>query len=583
MLTHRTTALTAVLSAAALAIGGVLLAPLAQADPPPLPIPAGATEVKGTGSNFKVDGWTNVFDISAGATDVAIWHFVDSGTNSSTPPIATEMKLQFSGGLFTWDPSMGFSLNGGTNNPGWVIITPMDWRLVNGYLLPALNQFNLSGYHKAPGYRDPQLGSLDVAATATLSYTETTIQPVWQKTLQPVWQKTIQPMWQETLQPVWQKTYQPYVAPVYAKDVSYGGPDTLVTRLTYSGTDAKAVPTNGGVFKNGHTWVAVDVAAAGAPGGVWYTIADSSYNANGKKTPSEYNRPITYQYNVQIVGGKLVISFDNRLVSASVGAYVVGTFNVLQGKKVVSDPEAAFPGNAPKHVTVTTGGALAIDMPATTTDGKVYLYTHFEGGSLSWYTTGIYQFKGWQPMPAMTELVSDVWVRNDLVSDLWVRDDVVSDVWVRDDLVSDEWLRDDTVSVLPKTEDITGELAVTVTGPAGAVCTGTLADCGSLSGLAPGTYSVTVAVRGVEQTLTAEVKAGQTADVDFGEIVVTGTDTTVTLDKVYDAPVVLAIQYDDPVVLDKEYLSPEVLPRQYLADIILPAIQLGDAYAIYTN
>ncbi|MCL2120911.1 MAG: SpaA isopeptide-forming pilin-related protein [Clostridiales bacterium] len=178
---------------------------------------------------------------------------------------------------------------------------------------------------------------------------------------------------------IYKKNTQDYFVPTFAKKVaSVGG--TLVTRLTYSGTGASAVPVNGGAFSNGHTYVEVNVADASTPGGVWYTIADSSFNSNGKKTPDEYNRPIDYQYNVSIANGKLTISFDDRLVSTSVGAYVVGN--------VGGNPQSAFPGNAPKH----SANSFTVDMPVAY-GGVVYLYTHLDG--IKWFETGIYEFAGW--------------------------------------------------------------------------------------------------------------------------------------------------------------------------------------------
>ena len=579
-----------------------------------LDIPAGATQVKGDGSSFDHKVWTNTFDISGDAADVAIWHFVDSGTDSSTPPIATEMKLLFNeSDVFSWNPGMGFSTNGGGNNPGWVVITPIDWVLTDGYLLPALGQFNLSGYVKVAGYRTPKTGSLAVSVDATKEYTKLTYQPYWQKTIEPQWQKTYQPMWQKTLEPQWQKTmqpvwqktiqpirqvtYQPYLAPVYEKKVSSGGSDTLVTRLTYSGTDAKAVPTNGGTFKNGHTYVAVNVKAASAPGGVQYTIADSSYNSNGKKTPSEYNRPIGYQYTITMSGGKLTVSFDNRLISASVGVYVSDTLVV--DKKGVTDADSSFPGNAPKHYP----NSVTVDAVDKNGDGIVYAYVHIEGGSLTWYTTGKYELVGYRWV--RNDVVSDELVRSDVVSDVWVRDDLVSDEWVSDKVVSDEWVRDDLVGSEPVSEPFVGDFDVAVTNAAGTdVCSGTLAKCASVDGLKPGVYTVKLSLDGVDlASQDVTVSAGKQAKAAFSGVVVKGDDVTVKLPKIYLDPNVLDNVYLDDVVLDKVYLDDIVLDKVYLDNIVLdktymddavlaaeylPAvfldpIKLGDADAIYLN
>jgi hypothetical protein len=188
----------------------------------------------------------------------------------------------------------------------------------------------------------------------------------------------VQPVWQKVFQPVWQKTFQQYKIPVYEKKISSAS-GTLVSRLQYSGTDAKAVATDGGSFNNGHTYVAVP--ASGKEKTI--LIADSSSNSNGKKTPAEYNTPIKpeYSYTAKVVDGKMVITFDDRLVSTSVGGYVATAGaknnNGNGNNKGVSIADM-FPGNAPSHKTVTNGGKLELDLTgATIIDGNYYIYIHF--------------------------------------------------------------------------------------------------------------------------------------------------------------------------------------------------------------
>ena len=119
------------------------------------------------------------------------------------------------------------------------------------------------------------------------------------------------------------------------------------------------VSLSGNAFGNGHTWVAVDVAAA-TDGVLRFQIADSS--------PS--NRPVNYFYNVSIEDGKLTVYFDDNLISANVGAYVV------------NDPKD-FPGNAPSH----HGQSVTVDLPAGY-GSTVYLYFHNQGG-IKWLGTTI--------------------------------------------------------------------------------------------------------------------------------------------------------------------------------------------------
>ena len=124
-----------------------------------------------------------------------------------------------------------------------------------------------------------------------------------------------------------------------------------------TGTLVSLKNNGGGAGNNGHTYVAVDVAAA-KEGALAFGIADSS--------PS--NRPVGYSYNVKIEDDKLIVFFDDNFISAKYGAYVV------------NDPKE-FPGNAPSHPA--TGSSYAFNMPAGYGD-TVYLYFHNEGG-IKWY------------------------------------------------------------------------------------------------------------------------------------------------------------------------------------------------------
>ena len=132
--------------------------------------------------------------------------------------------------------------------------------------------------------------------------------------------------------------------PVYeTKSVST---KTLVSLVTENGD---------GTFNSGHTYVAIDVAAA-SDGYLTFAIADSSPE----------NRPAGYSYNVKIEGDQLTVYFDDNLISANVGAYVVNNPN-------------EFPGNAPSH----HGLSVTVDMPEGYGE-IVYLYFHNEGG-IKWY------------------------------------------------------------------------------------------------------------------------------------------------------------------------------------------------------
>ena len=210
------------------------------------------------------------------------------------------------------------------------------------------------------------------------NFYEQTVQEFYERTVQEFYERTVQEFYEQTVQDFYERTIKEYYIPVFEKQTVTSKTSTLVSRLTYSDNTASAVPTNGGAFNNGHTYVEINVEEA-RNGGYSIGIADSSKNANGKTPPSQYNVPIGYNYNVDIDGNQLVISFDNRFISSGgIGAYLVNN-------------PSQFPGNAPKHVDANT---LTIDLPAGCGE-TVYLYFHMQGG-ISWYAESEYRFMGWR-------------------------------------------------------------------------------------------------------------------------------------------------------------------------------------------
>ena len=237
--------------------------------------------------------------------------------------------------------------------------------------------------------------------------------------------------------------------PSFEKRVSSNS-DTLVTARMNN-----AIP--GGTFGNGMTYIEVNVADAKAPGGIDFTIADSSKS----------NKEIGYGYNIRIEGDELVLSLDNRLISASVTAKlynsapsshdpsghktitngqelrvklpaaqssngnnknnsgptasatksgdsitVLVTYggNVIKtlygtyaknGKETINDGEYTvnleYNGNGIKSVSLVS---YPSDLASGGTGGssaglnKFYMFVHFN--SLKWFTTGLYEFTGWQ-------------------------------------------------------------------------------------------------------------------------------------------------------------------------------------------
>ncbi len=339
--------------------------------------------------SFTINNPMNIenFDLNDPYADFSFWHFVDTSGKSKT---ASVTFLNDNQEEITFDNLVASSQAGGGQH--YAVITPSGWKLLDGVSFSeASGNFNLS--HS--GRHERIAGKVSVIADVDKFYNEVTIDryherdvvefykrsvdeyykrtvdEFYQRDVDEYYLRDVQEFYQRSVDAYYERPAQRFFVPVFAKKISaaYG---TLVTRLTY---DAKAKPTNGGAFNNGHTYVAINVAEASKEGGIWYTIADSSKN-NGKKTPDEFNRPIDYQYNVQIKDGKMVITLDDRLIATSVGAYVVNN---------VKD----FPGNAPKHF----ANKVTVDLPKNYKD-TVYAYVHFEGAM--WYTTGNYEFLEWR-------------------------------------------------------------------------------------------------------------------------------------------------------------------------------------------
>ena len=224
---------------------------------------------------------------------------------------------------------------------------------------------------------------------------ERSVWDIYERDVWDIYEQDIWDIYQGQIWDILQREVQPYIRPVFERFLnSFSG--TLVSRLLYSGTDAKATATDGGAFNNGHTYVSIP--ADGTPKTIW--IADSSSNSNGKKTPAEYNKPIdpAYSYTAQVVGNKLEITFDDRFVAASVGGYLaVENTKNNNGKgnnKGISIADM-FPGNAPKHETIANGETLEFDLSsAAIIEGNYYLYLHLD--KLVWLQSLDYSFKTWE-------------------------------------------------------------------------------------------------------------------------------------------------------------------------------------------
>lgn len=324
-------------------------------------------------------------DVNDDNADYSFWHFIDSSKQSNYALITFE---DANGKSVTWN------VKPCKNNQHYAVITPSSWKLMDGVSYSSgegnfvlshsgrhigagkvnVNASVLSYYYEITPHLYYERAVDEYYDRTVDEYYERTVDEYYERTVDEYYERSVTDYFERPVYEIYNRYAQKYLVPVFTRKVN-SETGTLVTRLTYSDNTKKAKPVNGGIFNNGHTYVEIDVDKASKDGGVWYTIADSSKN-NGKKTPSQYNRPIDYKYNVQIKDGKLTISFDDELVSASVGAYVV------------ADP-SDFPGNAPKHY----NNSVTVNLPKN--DGTVYLYTHIS--SISWYAgENEYEFLEWR-------------------------------------------------------------------------------------------------------------------------------------------------------------------------------------------
>ncbi|MCL1873510.1 MAG: hypothetical protein FWF85_05275 [Clostridiales bacterium] len=372
--------------------------------------------LKGTGSNF-TEVWQNIFCLGEDddrGSDPNVWHLVYSGKDVG---LISEMQLKFKNGeVFEWDPSMGFSVNGGGNNPGWVIVAPSDWELdyVNkgnnnesGCFLTTSESgninFNISGFH--PGKADPKYGSLKVTVNAQEEHDKYISQEIHKRDVWDIYERKMKKIidrdvwkiferdtWKIFKRDVWDeyerdidKYYERDVWDIYQRNVWENWErDTwdIMERDVWdilqrevqpflrpvferkmiqagngtlvTGRNGNTVP--GGTFGNGMTYLEIDVAKARTEG-YEFDIADSS--------PS--NKNVGYKYFVRIEGNELVVYFDNRFITAEVSAKVYSTAPTKH------DPSG--------HRTLRTDQELRIALPAPSEAGTKASVTAIKKGN----------------------------------------------------------------------------------------------------------------------------------------------------------------------------------------------------------
>ncbi|MCL2488552.1 MAG: hypothetical protein FWE80_07705, partial [Oscillospiraceae bacterium] len=134
--------------------------------------------LKGSGKEFSWSGWQNIFYTGgASAADAKAhlngWHLVYTGKAFNS---VTGMQVTFTNGnVFSWTPAMGPSVNGGGNNPGWILYAPADWTIAyidkgnnneSGSFLKTVESgnlnFNISGFNKGTPPPEPHICKINL-------------------------------------------------------------------------------------------------------------------------------------------------------------------------------------------------------------------------------------------------------------------------------------------------------------------------------------------------------------------------------------------------------------------------------------
>lgn len=322
------------------------------------------------------------------ASDFSFWHFIDSTGHSEyayitfTTPDAGQNVCQ----IYP-DAKTGNEANAQLH---YEVLTPSDWKLTGGYCVsdPLTDssdntQFNLShsGRHEA------EVAEVTVTANVNAYHNVTTTTAYYNQNIIRKNTQFIHSVYNVPVYDVYQYGEHDVYKPTFEKSVLKYGEDTLVTRLTYDEkTDA---PSNGGAFKNGHTYVKIDLNNMDEK--AEYVIADSS-KKTGKKTSAQYNRPLVINgEEAKYVVEKTTDENGNAALKVSVPEYT--EIPVRIHAEVVADP-TDFDGNVGTH----EDGSFTVTLPENS--GVVYLYTHIEGGIRVYEKDNkgeiVWRFTGWE-------------------------------------------------------------------------------------------------------------------------------------------------------------------------------------------
>jgi len=529
-----------------------------------VPVPTGNQTVylKGSGNNFDGTGWTNTFKV---ADDLgqhpSVWHIVYTGNNFAD---VTYIQITFTNGKgFYWLPSMGPSVNGGGNNPGWVIYAPYDWEIA--YINKGNNnesesflvtkdgknvQFNISGYSKGkPNDTTVETkGSLEVTILddALIPYEEITRQKTFARDKWNILERDVWDIYERDVQKYFQGTTQDFYVPVFKREITNCGTATLVSLGSNS------------IGSTGQTWVEFNIEEAKA--GLRFEIADSS----------PYNRGTGYFYDVKVVGDKLYITFD-KIFDADVGVWAASAMVFKQGHPNGKE------GNSAVKTIKDDSYTFVLDATADA-NGIIYLFVHIAGG-LQWVSKDYY-FAEWEfdhnvktePVFLRKEVTEYVKTGEGaseyvLIGTDYIVKDEISDVVIGDPetkyLVIDEGLR---ISVIDEGGNEVFE--------------GAFSGLQLVSGLTEGWYFITLSNEGINLTVKTFVKAGEKNVVDFGVLISEqpGDAVTVYLDPKYDDNWIADVKNDIKVAdvkIDNE-LADVILPPRELPDVKLGGVETMD-------
>ena len=410
------------------------------------------------------------------------------------------------------------------------------------------------------------LASLLVTGGAYQEYYEISEQDVYDLQKTAVKKQETWKIFERTVQKFYQGTTSQVFVPVFEmKTETHTG--TLVAKASEA------------FDKNGHTvitmikeddkWIGYDTKDGSNIKDNHFEIADSSPK----------NKVVGHYFDIIADGNNFYLSFDcdPLFVSASVGAvgFVGGNVPTTQGDF-----------RAPGHETVMAGGKVLVrnftskgpkDTPAfdiSKEGNEAKLYIHFE--SITWYTSGEYEFVRWEPKGIETTVPELVDTKTSPFNQKG-HEEGEPTFWKWD---YDKILTDTVLTKELKTVDYDAEMYLTVTGPANepVVVEELFSGSKSFAGLQMGTYTAVLfspeykARDGEEFEFTKTVDVGADgAAIDFGKFYAGATDDVITKEK----ELVNTVIMEEPKIIQVYNRFKDKYNTKNLEDVTLEPKDLG--------